>query len=119
MTIRPTQLMASVTTTAMQTVNSVSLRRTEMPRELASAGCTAASISRLEDRHHRSTTPSSTSASSPISSGVTERMSPIRYLLNFVKLPPPMVAMKMPSATAVEEKTPITVSADWFVRART
>ena len=39
--------------------------------------------------------------------------------MNFVKLFPPSVAMKMPSATAVEEKTPMIVSADCRERLRT
>ena len=43
--------------------------------------------------------------------GVTDRMSPIKYLLYFVKLDPPSVAMKIPNATAVLENTPISVSA--------
>ena len=40
-------------------------------------------------------------------------------LLNLVKLPPSRVAMKMPRATAVEEKTPITVSLAISERRRT
>ena len=39
--------------------------------------------------------------------------------MNLVKLPPPIVAMKMPRATAVDEKTPMIVSADWLERLRT
>ena len=39
------------------------------------------------------------------------RISPIRYRLYFVKLPPPMVAMNIPRATAALENTPISVSA--------
>lgn len=42
--------------------------------------------------------------------GSTLRMSPMSRLLYWVKLPPPKVAIKIPRATAVEEKTPITVS---------
>ena len=42
--------------------------------------------------------------------GSTLRMSPMRRLLNLVKLFPPSVARKMPRATAVDEKTPMTVS---------
>ena len=119
MTIRPTQLMASVTTIAMATVKSVSLRFVATPREEASCGCTAVSTRRFDPNTHSSTTASSTSASRPISCGETERISPMRYRLNFVKLRPPSVTMKMPSATAVEEKTPMIVSADWLVRLRT
>ena len=119
MTIRPTQLIASVTTTAMQTVKSVCVFCVGMPRDDASCGCTAVKNSRFEAKTHKTRTPSSTSASLPISPGVTERMSPMRYLLNFVKLLPPSVAMKMPRATAVEEKTPMIVSADCRDRLRT
>ena len=43
----------------------------------------------------------------------------MRYLLYLVKLPPPMVATKMPRATALLEKTPMTVSAAWLDRLRT
>ena len=50
-------------------------------------------------------------ASIPISFGVMDRISPMRYLLYFVKLPLPRVAMKIPRATAVLENTPISVSA--------
>ena len=64
-------------------------------------------------------TASSVSASAPISPGVTERMSPMRYWLYFVKLPPPKVAAKIPRATALLEKTPIMVSAAWLERLRT
>ena len=39
--------------------------------------------------------------------------------MNFVKEPPPKVAIKMPSATAVEENTPMTVSLARLVRRRT
>ena len=48
-----------------------------------------------------------------------DKISPMRYLLNFVKLPPSKVAMKMPKATAVLENTPIRVSAAWLLRLRT
>ena len=119
MTIRPTQLIAKVTTTAMQTVNSACVFSVGMPREEASCGCTAVRNSRFAANIHKSATPSRTSASRPISPGVTERMSPIRYLLNFVKLLPPSVAIKIPSATAVEENTPMIVSADCRERLRT
>ena len=68
-------------------------------------------LSRLENRTQNTRIPSSTSASIPISDRVTERISPMRYLLYFVKLPPPSVATKMPRATAVLENTPIRVSA--------
>ena len=43
----------------------------------------------------------------------------MRYLLNFVKLLPFRVAIRMPSATAVEENTLMIVSAAWLVRLRT
>ena len=56
---------------------------------------------------------------SPIFPGSTLRMSPMRRALNLVKLPPPKVARKMPRATAVEEKTPITVSLARLVFRRT
>ena len=79
MTINPTQLMARVTTTAMETVKSVSKPRTGMPREEASWGWAAVSTRRLQAKIHNSTTPRSTRASRPISPGVTERMSPIKY----------------------------------------
>ena len=87
-----------------------------MPREEASWGWTAVSTSRLEAKIHSTITASSTAASRPISPGVTERMSPMRYLLNLVKELPFIVAMKIPRATAVEEKTLMTVSAAWLVR---
>ena len=51
-----------------------------------------------------------TIASMPISLGATDRISPIRYLLYFVKLPPLKVAAKIPRATAILENTPISVS---------
>ena len=78
MTISPTQLIASVTTMAIATVKSVSLRFVAIPREEASCGCTAVSTSWFDPNTHSSTTASKTSASSPISPGVTERISPIR-----------------------------------------
>ena len=108
---RPTLEMDSVTTTAMATMNSVWLSPTGMPREEASWGWMAVRVSRLAQSAQKIMTASSTSASIPISPGVTERMSPMRYLLYLVKLPPPMVATKMPRATAVLENTPISVSA--------
>ena len=46
MTIKPTQLMASVTTTAMQTVKSVCVFSVGMPREEASCGCTVATYTK-------------------------------------------------------------------------
>ena len=55
----------------------------------------------------------------PISMGEMDSTSPMRYRLYFVKLPPPRVAAKMPSATAVLENTPMRVSADWLLRLRT
>ena len=57
-------------------------------------------------------------ASRPILPGSTERMSPMSRLLNLVRALP-RVEMKMPSATAVEEKTPMTVSLAGRVRRRT
>ena len=45
MTMRPTQLIASVTTTAMTTVKSVSFRAVFTPREEASCGWMAVRIS--------------------------------------------------------------------------
>ena len=53
MTIRPTQLMAKVTTTAMQTVNSACVFSVGMPREEASCGCTAVRNSRFAARRIR------------------------------------------------------------------
>ena len=55
-------------------------------------------------------TSSRMSARMAILAGETDRMSPIKRLLNLVKLWPSRVEMKMPRATAVEEKTPMTVS---------
>ena len=107
----PTLEMLNVTVTAMATVNNVCDSSTGIPREEASCGCMAVNVSRLAHRTQKSNTAARTSANIPISPGVTDRMSPMRYLLYFVKLPPPKVAAKMPSATAVLEKTPISVSA--------
>ena len=90
-----------------------------IPREDASWGWTTVSVSRLLSSTQRISTPSNTSASKPISPGVMERMSPIKYLLYLVKLPPPKVATKIPKATAALENTPIRVSAAWLLRLRT
>ena len=51
--------------------------------------------------------------------GVTDKISPTKKVLNLVKLLPPMVDRKIPSATAVEEKTPIMVSLARLVRSLT
>ena len=64
----------------------------------------------MKEHSHSSTTTKSITASRAILAGSTLRMSPMSRLLYWVKLPPPKVAIKIPRATAVEEKTPITVS---------
>ena len=81
------------------------------------SGCLCVEIKNLDSSNSRTNksfsckASNSTNASIPISAGVTERMSPMRYLLYLVKLPPPRVATKMPRATALLEKTPMRVSA--------
>ena len=90
-----------------------------MPRLSARAGWTEASISWLKEHTHSTTTTSRMAARRPIFPGSTLRISPTSRALNLVKLPPPRVAMKMPRATAVEEKTPITVSLARLVCRRT
>ena len=101
--------MVSVTTTAMAVVKMLWEKCTGMPREEANCGCTDVRVSRLEQSTQNTATPMKTNANAPISVGVMERMSPMRYLLYLVKLPPPSVATKIPKATAVLEKTPIKV----------
>ena len=56
------------------------------------------------------TTTSKIRASRPTFAGSTDRMSPTSRALKRVKDRPFRVDKKMPKATAVEEKTPITVS---------
>ena len=70
----------------------------------------------MENSTHSTRTATNVSASIPISPGETDKMSPMRYLLYLVKLPPPRVATKMPRATALLEKTPMRVSAAWLER---
>ena len=69
----------------------------------------------LKEVTHRITTPRRMRASRPISPGATLRMSPMRRLLNLVKLCPPRVLRKMPRATAAEEKTLMAVSLAMWV----
>ena len=58
MTSRPTQVMDTVTTTAMAAENRASCQKTRTPRLSARAGWTAESIRWLKDRPHRARTSS-------------------------------------------------------------
>ena len=114
-TKRPTQVMVMVTTTAMAAVKRKFFHTTRMPRLSARAWWTEESIMGLKEVTHRITTPRRMRASRPISPGATLRMSPMRRLLNLVKLCPPRVLRKMPRATAAEEKTLMAVSLAMWV----
>jgi len=107
----PTHEIARVTTTAIAVVNNVWIALDGIPREDASCGCIAVNVSLFAKRIQKIITQTNTIAKIPISPGVTDKISPIRYLLYLVKLLPSRVAIKIPSATAVLENTPISVSA--------
>ena len=107
-----------VTTTAMAAVKRKFFHNTRMPRLSARAWWTEESIIWLKEVTHRITTPRRIRASRPISPGATLRMSPMRRLLNLVKLCPPRVLRKMPRATAAEEKTLMAVSLAMWVFCR-
>lgn len=107
---KPTQEILRVTMIAIITVNNICVRLTEIPLVEANCGQTIPSVSLFEDTTQKMQTTTRIIARNRISKGVTDRISPIRYLLNFVKLPPSNVARKMPRATAVLDKTPIIVS---------
>ena len=111
----PTHWMLTATTTASMAANAASMRTTEMPRLWASDGLTESRSRWLKRTAQTSTTRRSTASSPARSDGVMLRMSPIRSGENFEKPPPRLMTMR-PTAMAVEENTPMTVSADAAVR---
>ena len=119
MTSRPTQVMVTVTTTAMAAVNRKFFQTTLIPRLSARAWWTEESIMWLKEVTHSTTSRARITARSAISLGATLRMSPMSRVLNLVKLCPPRVLRKMPSATAAEEKTLMAVSLAMRVFCRT
>ena len=108
--------MLSVTTIAIVVVKIAWIHLTGIPLEEAKFGYTADSVSWLLNRIQNTQMPMNTIASKPISKGVTDKISPIKNLLYFVKLPPPKVAINIPKATAPLENTPMIVSAVWVLR---
>ena len=119
MTKSPTQVMVRVTTTATAQLKSASCCHMRMPRLRARAGWMAERVSWLIDPSHKRRISSRMIARRLIFPGVTDKISPTKKVLNLVKLLPPMVDRKIPSATAVEEKTPIMVSLARLVRSLT
>src|SRR5690606_40599394 len=75
----PTHWIVIVTTTAMETVNSISTRSVLIPRLAASDWLMLTSSALLKISTQRVTTAANKTNSSIISSGLTLRMSPTRY----------------------------------------
>jgi hypothetical protein len=114
----PTHWIEMVTMTAIRILKRISIRRTFKPRLRAKDEFILTSNNLLNINTQKSREPKATNISMISSLGLMLNMSPIRkreYLVN----PPPRERITIPKATAVEENTPIIVSAEVVVEALT